>query len=764
MAKVDRLRWILAGLAVASAAYAGEGPFPVKIPPGVPRDVRRDEFGLPLVAYAAIEGAPARQAPNLAAKGVRSLRFGERFFVRHVMKEADSGRDFALLVNPKESPVESDIVGWVEGESCLLGPLPLQTPRGLHRMVAVGLLDGVRASLSPRSGGENALRPGLYYVFKEASVGNEHWVLVGSESNLNREGSLVGWLPPSSARPWDTRLAVEFDKETLAVRVPDSSKDARGAPIYGSEKDLILAEDGASVRADGSRIAPVATEHREVKAWGHAALRFPVLSSVPSSGASGARLEIAFPQDPFTAEGQTGYPERAFSGGAILEDRDLLARVDLLLVVDATASMRFYVKDLRAALGSLIEVVASGLSDRRTGEGRPDVRCALSLYRDLCDEDGLPAPTDTFFLRTMDLSPDAGAVVRFFDECTGGSIDPRAGGDEPEAVFRAVCDSVERTGPSLREGYRLLILVGEAGNHSPDPEGRTAASVASILKRHRCDFLALQVGQKSTFREDFRTQALAIFSELGYAQPLFFRSDEVQATLAREVRGHMGKLRRAHRALMGFALGREAASPEEGRSEELPPFLAGRLRSKGFPVERLPSASGGTLSCGWISERLASKGVSQVRRVWRTERSDLETLQALLASMTKDGVVPGNVRVLWSNAFLSVLGREVGPRESLSDKIAILCKVPFRFGGLARSLAEIERESPEELRSMIVGLRVMYRKMRAVLEEKNTRILVVRDSRGRNLEFREEVLGPRKWWFVEGSGRFAWVPVSAFSD
>lgn len=119
-------------------------------------------------------------------------------------------------------------------------------------------------------------------------------------------------------------------------------------------------------------------------------------------------------------------------------------RVDVLFLVDTTGSMSDEIERLKANVISVAERIAEL-------PGEPDVRFALTVYRDRGEE---------YVTRTLDFTGDVDA---FADELAGVVAD--GGGDTPEALGAGLDEAV-RT-PSWRgdDTVKLVFLVADAAPH-----------------------------------------------------------------------------------------------------------------------------------------------------------------------------------------------------------------------------------------------------------------------------------------------------------
>jgi hypothetical protein len=157
--------------------------------------------------------------------------------------------------------------------------------------------------------------------------------------------------------------------------------------------------------------------------------------------------------------------------------------LDVVFAIDTTGSMG----DLIGGVKSDVENIVSQLSTLD-----PDYRVALVDYKDALpySNDPYQAKIDQNF--TAEESP--------FDEAVE-SLSAEGGGDTPESVYTGIMTGLEL--PWRVGAHKVLIAMGDAGGHSPDPvTGYTAQDV--IAKALSLDPVAIYglVGHGSTEAEE----------------------------------------------------------------------------------------------------------------------------------------------------------------------------------------------------------------------------------------------------------------------
>ena len=119
-------------------------------------------------------------------------------------------------------------------------------------------------------------------------------------------------------------------------------------------------------------------------------------------------------------------------------------KVDLLFIVDVTASMSSFINDAKSKMRNVLKELSE--------EFKIDLQVGLSLYRDHPSQ-GDDFVTATFSLQSVD------KIKEKIDMITVGG-----GGDEPEAVLDGIIDGV-RNMKWRDDSRRIAFLIGDAPSH-----------------------------------------------------------------------------------------------------------------------------------------------------------------------------------------------------------------------------------------------------------------------------------------------------------
>lgn len=167
-----------------------------------------------------------------------------------------------------------------------------------------------------------------------------------------------------------------------------------------------------------------------------------------------------------------------------------LQKVDLLFIVDITASMGAFIDDARSRMKSILETL--------TTKYPVSLQVGMSLYRDH------PSQGDPFVTAVFDLM-DVDKIQPIIEEIT---VD--GGGDAPEAVIDGIIDGVNTM--SWRDkSRRIAFLIGDASAHGMiDNEecctcGKTWGEAVSVTEKNRICIYSILLSNSDKARSNFRT-------------------------------------------------------------------------------------------------------------------------------------------------------------------------------------------------------------------------------------------------------------------
>ncbi len=171
----------------------------------------------------------------------------------------------------------------------------------------------------------------------------------------------------------------------------------------------------------------------------------------------------------FKGSGLSSAPAPASYSPADLQGiRSSAKMLDLVFVLDVTNSMTPYIE----AAKETVRDISRRLKDL---EFQPDVALGLVAFRD-------HDPASGFVTRHFDLESN---YDRFLQRIS--SLEARAGGDTPEAVYDGVYDALVKTSWRGRGlSARAIVLIGDASAHEPgDPQNPRNISCGQLVELAR---------------------------------------------------------------------------------------------------------------------------------------------------------------------------------------------------------------------------------------------------------------------------------------
>jgi len=725
------------------------------------------------------EGAPIFSAPTSAGVVVGKAAFGSNYVLAD-SAEKEPGRKCHLAVGQ-----DMKVVGWFREEDVLLTQQPEKEAPGFYRkafvvnewktMTAGTEITGASALDGPGTNGTTPYRPlrelGLfrvYFVYKRSKTqdGREYFLLglkPQIDSVSKARDTLTGWVEGDRIQQWDTRQALQFQKDTLEKRIAGLSASIKaegggGASIFETEKELRAFLKGETKVGEES-LTPVVSEDTRVKEqWSPTVVRYPLISAkendlVPKAGQI---LQVGYISDQVFA-GEAPAKDKPESGGTAEQSakfKDIVTKMqamDIAFVVDTTGSMEPWVEATRKAVSD----IGSGLEKSFDAAERPRVRYSVTCFRDYCD-----VPT-TYLTRRLPFTDIAREVDKFLAEQT-----TEGGGDPPEAVFygldQAIAGGEKEVTPL---SYKVLILVGDAGNHPVDERGYTVTGIAKRIKEAHYEFVSVETIDPERIDSMaecklFREQTKAIRDQLGYGNKTPIETGnpaKVTEEITRRVLEYANELKVAKAAAMAINSGGGLRAVEQNCGVRVAARITGALEAKGISVDVFLEKKAQIFGRGWTTEN-TTVGVAQNEIVLLVDQLSLEALVGMIADVTQNPPNKSDLAAIWQRMIR--LNAGAPPEELTLDQLeALRLSLPVRANILKYSLKELVNLDEKEVGEIWSRLALNKIQISAFLNERNVefgeettpggaRKLVVKDS------------GVRTVWWQGEDLKYAWIKLS----
>ncbi|MBN2279958.1 MAG: hypothetical protein JXQ65_05210 [Candidatus Marinimicrobia bacterium] len=328
----------------------------------------------------------------------------------------------------------------------------------------------------------------FFYIYKISDDGKS--VLLGKNSFFGPTTArkvMKGWVPRSRAIFWFNRLAVEpnWEEEAVAQR-----KKGQKVTFFAQKTDAGLFKSGSPF--DESKVIwnndPLSTE-RLIGEW----RRFPVLRGEEKDKAiltTGVMGDIYTKQGKLLAEENQKIAEMKRKIDTQIAHK---RNIKIVFVVDGTQSM----SGVFRAVSDAVRSAAEKLNLEFRGKyGENSIDFAGVIYRDYSEGRARQCRTLSF--------NSSQSFEEFFDPAEARDINNTT---YYESMYLGLETALKSLGLD-KDQTNVVILIGDAGNHYPDAQKRTANDIAELMAEKYCHFIAIQAhnSSKSPAYEAFITQ------------------------------------------------------------------------------------------------------------------------------------------------------------------------------------------------------------------------------------------------------------------
>ena len=412
------------------------------------------------------------------------LTFMEPLFVGDI--EGDWLHVYSAMVNTGGNPKYHQDRGWIQAKNLVLSKYAVLSEKGTPKkgMALINLSDkdnmeGLKKEdlinypfyNDPINKNQKALSSKfeIFFILKEFPG----YKLMSKSDKLSNngvalEGNVMGWMEDIHITNWNTRLCLEpaFNKNAV------DDYEGKVIPVFFSKLNLLNPSrfdltDGAIMKKSLRREIQSPYEYR-----------MPVLEDINGI------LKVA-------TVGKMDYEENP-SGEAppqvvIKEELDkyktLAENINILFVIDGTQSMKDYYPAVARSVSSIVE------NNELNNLG--NLRFGAVVYRDYADLEA-----------TVEIKEISRNTEELIDFLSREDMCKSKDNDLPEALYNGLIN-IEDAGFVERQS-NIVVLIGDAGNHYPDPKGIKLADVLGVVKKYDVSFISFQVinGRDQSF-EDF---------------------------------------------------------------------------------------------------------------------------------------------------------------------------------------------------------------------------------------------------------------------
>jgi len=311
----------------------------------------------------------------------------------------------------------------------------------------------------------------IYFVFKETEKSvllSKSDMFLGSTEEI--KGSMLGWMSKANVTFWDHRICLEPNSDTVAVR------EYANNPI-GVFSNL---RQATAFLETGNSDSAIRKRYLENKRPPGLIMRSPVLNhqaSLKQVGTIGYMTDIE-------------EKELAKLQSRLQDVNDKIENINILFVIDGTKSMELFYRPVIKGISESISRLKAKYSNNR-------IKFGAVIYRGYSDR----VPYEKIPLTT-----DYDKVISFLSSVQCYSNDKR----NASAVFNGLINGINDAGFEEKQS-NFIILVGDAGNPSPDPRGKTVQQVIDLMTKYQISTVGFQANHGSGLTyEDFNDHILEI--------------------------------------------------------------------------------------------------------------------------------------------------------------------------------------------------------------------------------------------------------------
>ena len=645
----------------------------------------------------------------------------------------------------------------------------------------------------------------FFFLYKENKIDGKKWYLVGPNPSFHSykkkyiETSIYGWVSENKVFLWNTREAVQYNKKSLKDAEKPRTDPTR---IYDSYSELEQRELGEKIAPLAEEDLTVENENR-FNEWKHYLMRWPLLESVPFPRRYKITKEVVdelkdlkidttsleqdlldkefFDKDKFLSEVESriknytlldedeaskrkeeilenseygdlkalkiGYIGDQISvsgeGGVIAaEDAakysntvDGIAHksktLDILFVIDATGSMNHY---FAATCSGIEQVVRNIKSNFELRQMNPTLRFSVLFYRDYIDE----ADENSFLSTRKELrSNNDEEIIDYIKNMKAGH-----GGDDPEAVFYALFEQLLLS--DFKEGsFRVLIHIGDIGNHETDARGYTAEMVNQQLVESDIDLVVgINVSGNPSLEMNMHDYTQNIIDE----KKQIYTSTSVKAVTDNIVDTIISTATRAKDTVdLGRDLkaGLTVAILAKKYGNLLTDRFVKRMAEEGVDSKWYTEKRVQIFDQGWLLEK-DKNGKPFTETMLLFSRNDLERTIAFLNTLISVPVEPPTIKTVWVKQLELEVGEPIGQKEKISEYMSKVLGIPVRTNLLKYSLDELTTLSSKQLESLTTELRNKRNSLRSVSRDRLSKI----NEDGKHVEYGAK----QRFWNTGTSG------------
>lgn len=539
------------------------------------------------------------------------------------------------------------------------------------------------------------------YIFAET----DNAVLLGKQDRFTKdtaEDILIGWIDKEHIKKWNTRVGLEFNKDTFKERKNHL------ANIFLTENDMIkYLENGK-----GSGIG-IFKEKNTKEPLEFFRRRYPLLENM------GDYYKMLF-----IGKGVSG--NKSFSKeeiedeikktDEIRKDREL----KIAVLIDATKGMGKYIKNVKEALKKFFT----------TFENSKNVQIAIAVYRDYVDGDKAFQVKQNFTNNVNQLNSALDSISVYSNPKDIGK------GAYPEAMFLGIDSTMsdKHLNWKNKKGEKYLILIGDHGNHEHDKRF-SESYITKKLQKNRVSLYAIQTNITTNPSAQRKLLANKLFenqiTNIIGSEDIFGKFTKVYSNSTINIYNALNNANKSFKLIRNVIVD-VRNNEDEGKYDGF--FVDKVLQRYNINPEIFKSVQG--TSIGFISPK-NFHGIKQTKeRVLMTKREveslkvGMQNLSYQISDFSQKLSTEEELKNVIKESVKSLTGDKPNDDEPIDDFIKRKSAIPIQTDMLGFSInqliEELEKESFKN--EFIAYLQKKILKLEEVIHEKETEIIDVDEN------------------------------------
>ena len=328
--------------------------------------------------------------------------------------------------------------------------------------------------------GSNAKKFQIKFVFKTG----QRTVLIAKSDKLSFNGDLAesqveGWMSKLHLTFWDHRVCLEPSSRQTALEKYGKIK----IPVFPT-KEYLKQMDNYNINLLKNAVRTFELTNNMLPAN---IMRMPILTPVEALDDDNNMKKVATIGTIATSnKNSRGEIDEAVLKDELTKLLDKQRNVNIVFAIDATKSMERYYKAISVSINEIIKQKSlMGLDKDISGI---ELRFGVIIYRDYDDKENA--------VEILPLTTNISRVENWLDNIQCYSND----NDIPEALYNGLITGLPKVG-YVQNQSNILVLVGDAGNHYPDPKGNSIKTVNTMIEKYELSLIGFQVinGQANAY-------------------------------------------------------------------------------------------------------------------------------------------------------------------------------------------------------------------------------------------------------------------------